>query len=264
MTKIIGIISIKGGAGKTTSVVNLASTLAKTYSKRVLVVDTNLSAPNLRLHLGLEEPKIGIHEVLREEVEICDAIYNTNYGFHILPAKLNNKKSTKVSSLKEHLDSLKENYDFILLDSSPNMNAEILTTIDSFDYLLMIVNPDYLNLSCTLQAINIAKEKKIKILGLIVNKVYGSKNEISFKDIEKITRQKILAIIPYHLDIHEATLKRRPIELENRKEYYKEYSELSKFMILLNNPSEKIKLKNSFIKTIAQKNRSRIIKDMKR
>ena len=51
MVKIYGIISIKGGVGKTTAVCNLGAVLAHEFGKRVLLVDANLSSPNLGLHL---------------------------------------------------------------------------------------------------------------------------------------------------------------------------------------------------------------------
>ncbi|MAH03228.1 hypothetical protein CMI39_00370 [Candidatus Pacearchaeota archaeon] len=260
MGKAIGIISIKGGTGKTTNVVNLANILTKVYNQRILIVDANFSAPNLRLHLGLGEPKVGIHEMLQESVEPKEAIYSTSHGFNILPAKLNNTKPTKVSSLKEYIEDLKDYYDFILIDSSPNINAEILSAIKASDSLIMMINPDYSSLSCLLNAIKIAKENKIKIDGLIINKVYNSKNEVSFGDIENTTGEKIIAVIPHHKDIHESVLKRIPLELHKRKEYSKEYLELAKFIILLNNPASKIKLKSFVLKTISQKNRKRILK----
>jgi|TARA_Y100000310_G_scaffold243188_1_gene247627 MinD-like ATPase involved in chromosome partitioning or flagellar assembly len=261
MGKAIGIISIKGGTGKTTSVVNLANILTKIYKQKVLIVDANFSAPNLRLHLGLGEPRTGIHEMLQEIVKPNEAIYSTSYGFNILPAKLNNKKPTKVSSLKEYIEDLKDCYDFILIDSSPNINAEILAAINSSDSLIMIINPDYSSLSCLLNAIKIAKLNKIPIDGLIINKKYNSKNEVSFNDIEKTTGENIIAVIPHHIDIHEAVLKRIPLEINQRKEYSKEYLELAKFMILLSNATSKIKLKNFILKTISQKNRKRILKE---
>jgi len=62
--KIIGVISLKGGVGKTTTVANLGASLAKDFNKKVLVVDANFSAPNLGLHLGLVDPKTTIHDVL--------------------------------------------------------------------------------------------------------------------------------------------------------------------------------------------------------
>ena len=53
----IGVISIKGGVGKTTAVSNLGTVMANTFGKKVLLVDANFSAPNLGLHLGVVNPK---------------------------------------------------------------------------------------------------------------------------------------------------------------------------------------------------------------
>ena len=62
--RTIGIISLKGGVGKTTTVANLGAVLAKEFNKKVLVIDANFSAPNLGLHLGIVEPKVTIQDVL--------------------------------------------------------------------------------------------------------------------------------------------------------------------------------------------------------
>ena len=53
MTKVIGIIAIKGGVGKTTIAASLASNLVNEYHKKVLLVDANFSAPNLGLHMDI-------------------------------------------------------------------------------------------------------------------------------------------------------------------------------------------------------------------
>jgi len=262
--EIIGIISIKGGVGKTTTIISLANILANVYKQRVLVVDANFAAPNLRLYLGLEEPKAGIHEMLQGIIIPHKSIYSTSYNFHILPAKLNNKKPTKVSDLKEHIQRLRTSYDFILIDSSPNTNAEMLATIESSDEIIPIINPDYATISCTLLAIRFVEEHKTHIKGLIVNKVYHNKNEVSFREIEKLTGLKIIGVIPHHIDIHESVLKRNPLEINKRKEYIKEYSEIVKFIMLSKNPAEKLKLQRSFSKTISKKNRARILKEFQK
>ena len=262
MGKIIGITSIKGGVGKTTMVVNLANTLAKVYKKRVLVVDANFSAPNLRLYLGLEEPKVGIHEVLQEIVEPIDAVYDTSYKFHILPARLNNKHKIQASHLGKFLDRLRPNYDFILLDTSPNVNAEIISAISASDELFLIVNPDYANMSCILKAMHLSNEEGGVIAGIIANKVYNTKNEISLNEIESITGSMVIGTIPHHLDIHESVLGMKPVELNSRKKYSQELSEIAKLIILSEDFSSSLKLKNNIFKTVAQKNREAIVNNV--
>ena len=262
MAKVIGIISIKGGVGKTTTVVSLAKILANEYKQRVLVIDANFSAPNLRIYLGLEEPKQGIHQMLQESAEIEDVVYSTAYGFNILPAKLNNERPTKVSALPEYIERLRSGYDFILIDSSHNVNIEILATIRSSDELFVVVNPDYATLSCTLRAIKIANENDVSVSGVIANKIYGSRNEVGFKEIENIIGSKIVGIVPYHLDIHESVLKRVPLDFGGRKKYAREFSEIAKFIVLSKDPSKKLKFRKTFRKNIAQKNRAKIVREI--
>ena len=65
MGESIGILSIKGGVGKTTTTVSLGAALAQ-QGKNVLLVDGNFSAPNLALHLGIVQPEISLYDVLKE------------------------------------------------------------------------------------------------------------------------------------------------------------------------------------------------------
>ena len=75
MGKVIGIISIKGGVGKTTLSASVASELVHNYGKKVLLVDANYSAPNLGLHMDIVKPDKTIHDVLAGRERIWGAIH---------------------------------------------------------------------------------------------------------------------------------------------------------------------------------------------
>ncbi len=138
MTKgrIIGVISIKGGVGKTTTVSNLGAVLANEFGKKVLLVDANYSAPNLGLHLGIVNPDKTLHDVMRDTVLVSQAIHPHELGFHVLPASLSGRR-LNAFKLKEKISGLKNNYDIILIDSSPNLNEEMLSTMLASDELLV-------------------------------------------------------------------------------------------------------------------------------
>lgn len=205
MTKgrIIGVISIKGGVGKTTTVSNLGAALANDFGKKVLMVDANFSAPNLGLHLGLVNPKVTIHDVLRGKKKVGEAIYEHDENLHILPASMAGRKIYPLK-LKDKIDGLREFYDIILIDSSPNLNEEILATMIAADELLVVSSPDYPTLSTTMHAVGVAKRKRTPITGLILNKVRNKKFELSIDDIEEASGVPVISVLPDDIKVLES------------------------------------------------------------
>ena len=132
MSKVIGIIAIKGGVGKTSCSANLGAALAYEFNKRVLLVDANFSAPNLALHFGLADPEATLHDTLSNKANIGDAIYEYDKNLHIIPGSMLNEKINPFK-LREKLHKLKDLYDVIIIDSSPNLNNEILATMLASD-----------------------------------------------------------------------------------------------------------------------------------
>ncbi len=199
MGRVIGILSLKGGVGKTSSVVSLGSALAA-FGKKVLLVDANFSAPNLGIHLNVLDPEKTIHHVLTGDSEIKEAVHSLD-EFDIIPASIYPKKKFDPLLLKDKLRELKRKYDFILIDSSPALNAETLSVMISSDELFVVSTPDYSTLSMTLKAIMVAKKKGIPITGLILNKVYGKNFELSLENIEKVGEVPVLAVIPHDINV---------------------------------------------------------------
>ena len=76
MGKVIGIVSLKGGVGKTSVVTALGAAISE-FNKKVLLVDANFSAPNLGLHLNIINPEVTIHDVL-------DRVSNVSFGRSIM------------------------------------------------------------------------------------------------------------------------------------------------------------------------------------
>lgn len=227
--KKIGIISIKGGVGKTSAVAALGASLANDFNKRVLLVDANFSAPNLGLHVGVINPEATLSHALADKVKIEDSIHETEYGFHIIPGSILNNKVEKLNpfKLKEKLKELEKYYDFILIDSSPTLNNEILATMLASDQLFLVTTPDYVTLVSTLRAVNVAKKKNIPISGLILNKVHNKNFEISLDDIEKACESKVLAVLPHDINVLEALSKNLPSTLHKNTEAALEYKKLA-------------------------------------
>lgn len=210
--KTIGVISIKGGVGKTTIVSNLGIVLARDLGKKVLVVDANFSTPHCGLHVGLINPEKTLHHVLREEALIEEALYEHETGLHIIPGSLAPVKISPLK-LKNKISPLKKNYDYILLDSSPSLNDEILATIQASDELLVISSLDYPTLSATLHAIKVAKKNNTPIKGIVINKALRKKFEIPYEEIEKAAGVPVLAVLSEDKKVLEALATTTPITL---------------------------------------------------
>jgi septum site-determining protein MinD len=209
MARTIGVIAIKGGVGKTTTVASLGAVLAQHYSQKVLLVDANFSAANLGLHLGVVNPEVTLHDVLADKFHIEDAIHHHELGFDVIPASLVPKKVDPLK-LKNKLKLLNSKYDVILIDSSPALNEEILSTMLAADELMVVTSPDYPTLSCTMHAVKVAKRRGTPITGLILNKVRYKNFELKVDDIEAATETPVIAVFPDDTKVLEALANTTP------------------------------------------------------
>src|SRR3989338_1001527 len=216
MSRTIGVISIKGGVGKTTVSASIASLLSNRYGKKVLVVDANYSAPNLGLHMDIVQPEYTIHDVLAGKARLIDTIHN-RFGVDVVPGSYFYNGKFNALNLKNKLRNVKNNYDFIILDSSPNINDEILSTILASDGIFIVSTPDYPTLSCSLRAAKIAKQRGKQVYGIILNKLKKSKYEISSKDIEEVMGLPVIARIPEDSSGLKALFYRKPISVYNKR-----------------------------------------------
>lgn len=202
MGKIIGVMSLKGGVGKTSVVSSLGASLAE-FGKKVLLVDANFSAPNLGIHFNIIDPEITLHDVLARNAKVDDAIYAVG-DLDVLPASLFSNHRIDFLKLKDKIRVLKKRYDFILLDSPPTLTEEGLATLYAADEIFFVSTPDHATLSNTLKLLNRAIERGNKINGIILNKVYDKNFELTLEEIEGTANVPILAVIPHDVKVLEA------------------------------------------------------------
>lgn len=231
MTKVFGVVALKGGVGKTTLVSNLGAALAKYHQKKVLLIDANFSTPHLGLHLGLVNPKFTLHHVLNDNHSIFESIYQHDLGFHIIPGKLAPFEINPLT-LKERIAPLREIYDVILIDSSPSLNDEMYATMAASDELLVVSSPDYPTLSSTIHAVRIASNKDAQIRGIVINKAYKKKFELSRRDVESASGVKVLEVIPHDVKVVSALSRMQPVVINfPRNDVSSSYRNLAESLI---------------------------------
>ncbi len=204
MCRVIIFANQKGGVAKTTSTVNIGIGLVR-LGKKVLVID-NDSQGSLTQALGYPQPdkmKISLSNiyewVLNEDDFDLDAgILHHEEGVDLMPG---NKNLTGVEmamvgimgsegTLKEYVDMMRDKYDYILVDCSPNLGKLTINALVAADEVLIPTQASYLplkGLEQLLKTISLAKRKmnpSLKILGALITMVDG--RTLNGKEITEI------------------------------------------------------------------------------
>lgn len=211
MTRVVGMIALKGGVGKTACTASLGSALAYTFNQKVLLLDANFSAPNLGFYFNIINPEKTIHDVLCKKTSIENVIYEYDKNLHIIPAALVAHKIKNVCALKYEIQKIKDNYDVVVIDSSPHLGPEIFATIHASQQVHLITTPDIPSLSTTLRLLKIVRQNGRASSQLVINKVKREKYELQRAEIEHTADADIGCIIPYDKKVEVALSVPKPL-----------------------------------------------------
>ncbi|MBI2107258.1 P-loop NTPase [Candidatus Woesearchaeota archaeon] len=210
MTKTIGIISGKGGVGKTSSSINLGAAL-NFFGKDVVVLDANFTTPNVGLHLGAPVVPISIHHVLQGKNKIREAVYLHPSGLKIIPGgiSIQDLKNVNPDKLAYCLNEL--NNEFIILDAAAGLGREALSTIKAADEILIVTNPELPAVTDALKTIKVVQEFNKKVIGVILARTQNNEIDLSIKNIESLLDKPVISIIPEDKSIRKSLLLRDPV-----------------------------------------------------
>lgn len=193
--RIISVISGKGGVGKTTIAANLSAALAK-LGFNVTAIDLNLTTPNLGFQFGYYLPEIGLHDILKNTEILKKGIYIHSGGVKVIPGNLSIESLSGVdlSNLEKVVYSL--NSDFVILDSAAGLGREALASLNVGNEVLVVTNPEITALTDALRLIKVAENLKRNVIGVVLNRVGRSKNEIKKEEVERFLGYDVLVEIP--------------------------------------------------------------------
>ena len=142
MVQVFAVASAKGGVGKTTTTANIGAILAETGAD-VVVLDGDISMPNLGAALGIESPSTTIHDVLRGDATPAEATYEGPGGVYVVPG--DTALSSYASADPEELPSVLRAHsqaDYILIDVGAGVSHETGLPLSLADDVLLVSTPE--------------------------------------------------------------------------------------------------------------------------
>jgi chromosome partitioning protein len=202
MGKIIAIANQKGGVGKTTTAVNLAAALG-VLEKKVLLIDADPQA-NATSGLGIEvdNSTVGTYQILDNSIKVEEALLKTNIpNLELIPSHIDlvaseielvNQKEREYT-LKKALQSIKDRYDFILIDCAPSLGLITLNALVASDAVIIPIQCEYFALEGlgkllnTIKSVQKLHNEELDIEGLLLT-MYDTRLRLSNQVVEEVNK----------------------------------------------------------------------------
>lgn len=225
---IISISNQKGGVGKTTTAVNLATALAA-IRKKVLLIDFDPQS-NATTGLGVYSKNLYTsYDLLTKNKNTSEVLIKTKIpGLTLIPASINLigaeielvQVNGREQILKEALESYKDMFDYIIIDSPPSMGILSLNSLVAADGVIIPLQCEYYALEglsyllSSVQKIKAAYNKKLQVFGVVLT-MFDKRNALALsveKDVRSHLKNRVFkSIIPRNVKISEAPSYGRPV-----------------------------------------------------
>ena len=216
--RVIVITSGKGGVGKTTTTANIGAALADKGHK-VLLIDTDIGLRNLDVVMGLENRIVyDLIDVIEGRCRVSQALIKDKrcQNLVLLPAaQIRDKNDVNTDQMKELIFSLKESFDYILIDCPAGIEQGFKNAIAAADEAIVVTTPEVSATRDADRIIGLLEAAGIKSPRIVVNRLridmVKDKNMLSVEDILDILAVKLLGVVPDDETVVISTNKGEPL-----------------------------------------------------
>ena len=203
MSEVIVVTSGKGGVGKTTTTANLGTGLAA-VGKKVVLIDTDIGLRNLDVVMGLENRIVyNLVDVVEGKCRIKQAlIRDKRYpGLYLMPsAQTRDKSAVNPSQMVRMVDTLREQFDYIILDCPAGIEQGFQNAIACADRALVITTPEVSSIRDADRIIGLLEANEIEKIDLVINKLKIAMvkrgDMMSVADVSDILAIPLIGIVP--------------------------------------------------------------------
>ena len=218
--KVIVITSGKGGVGKTTATANIGTALAE-MGKRVCLIDADIGLRNLDVVMGLENRIVyDIVDVVEDNCRLEQALIRDkrNDNLFLLPAaQTRDKTAVTPFQMKELTDTLKEEMDYVLVDSPAGIEQGFKNAISGADEAIILTTPEVSAVRDADRIIGLLESEGIKNPEVIINRIRIDMVErgdmMNIEDMIEILAINLLGVVPDDESIVVSTNRGEPIVL---------------------------------------------------
>ncbi len=234
-TRKICIASGKGGVGKTVVTANLGISLAQSGVKTILV-DADLDMANLEMILGMEGRPITLQDVMKDEADIEDSIYNVRgqENLKFVPAGISPNQFRRMDpdKFKRIIDQLTDKTQMLILDSPAGIGKDTISCFNACEETLLVVTPESISAADASKAKNASEKMGAEVKGAIVNRIHEKRYGMNDKEITSFLNTPILVKIKEDPKVRKAVSEKEPmIDRYPEHEFSQRIKELTKELI---------------------------------